>query len=247
MDKKIKDTLVGVFIIIGVILFIALYTWLTGRIGQRNTRNITVYFNDVGGLRVGDPVMVYGLEKGSIKSLKIDGDSVLVVVAVRREIPLPEDSRFAIRSVGMLGGDRFIKITPGRSERPGTAFHGTSESIDLESMAAQLSRVVAIIEGMKLPDLESIGPQLSAAIDRSVNGLTRMFKAPGSRLDSLTRRLDSLAVMLQGDGTLGRMIKSDELYQELRSTNNSIKELMEDIKTNPKKYLDLKDLKVKVF
>lgn len=247
MDRKIKDTLVGVFIIIGVILFIALYTWLTGRIGMRNTRNIAVYFSDVGGLRVGDPVMVYGLEKGSIKSLQIDGDSVLVIVAVRREIPVPEDSRFAIRSVGMLGGDRFIKITPGKSDRQGTVFHGISESIDMESIAAELGRVVTIIENMKLPDLDNIGPQLSAAIDRTVNNLSQMFQAPGSRLESLTKRLDSLSILLQGDGSLGRMIKSDELYQELRSTNKSIRDLMEDIKANPKKYLDLKDLKVKVF
>jgi len=89
--------------------------------------------------------------------------------------------------------------------------------------------------------------QLSAAIDKSVNNLTQMFQAPGSRLETLTKRLDSLSILLQGDGSLGRLIKSDELYQELRSTNNSIRELMEDIKANPKKYLDLKDLKVKVF
>ena len=247
MDRKFKDTLVGLFIIIGVILFIVLYTWLTGRIGMRNTRDIAVYFSDVGGLRVGDPIMVYGLEKGSIKSLRIDGDSVLVMIAVRREIPLPEDSRFAIRSVGLIGGDRYIKISPGTSTRPGTIFHGVSESIDMESIAADLGRVVTIIENLKLPDLDNIGVQLSAAIDKSVNNLTQMFQAPGSRLETLTKRLDSLSILLQGDGSLGRLIKSDELYQELRSTNNSIRELMEDIKANPKKYLDLKDLKVKVF
>lgn len=247
MDKKIKDTLVGLFIIVGVVLFIVLYTWLTGRIGMRNTRNVSVYFNDVGGLRVGDPVMVYGLEKGSIKSLRIEGDSVLVTVAVRREIPLPEDSRFTIRSVGLLGGDRYIKIIPGTGELEGRVFHGNSESIDLESIAADLGRIMGIVENVKLPDFRDLSSQLSTALDKSVRDISEMIRAPGSRLDTLTRRLDSLSILLQGDGTVGRLIKSDEFYQELRATNQSLQELIKDIQANPKKYLDLKDLKIKVF
>lgn len=240
MDRKLKETLVGVFIVIGVVLAIILYIWLTGRIGMRNTHDIKVYFTDVGGLRVGDPVLVYGIEKGKIKSLKIEGEQVLVVLSVSREIPLPEDSKVIIRSVSALGGDRYIKIAIGTSSKEGTVFNGVSESLDLESIANELGKLIATFENLKLPDLNKLSDRLSSAIDKVVKDLLQMFQQPSDNLDTLIQHLDSLSIMLQGDGTVGKLLKSDELYQEIRATNKSLRELVEDIKANPKKYLEIK-------
>ena len=248
MDKKkIRDTLVGFFIVIGVIFFIILYTWLNGKIGMRNTRDVSVFYSDVGGLRIGDPVMVYGLEKGKIKSLRIESERVRVVLSVSRDIPLPEDSRFALRSGSLLGGDRYIKITPGTSAVPGSVFEGVIESLDLEAIAGDLSKIIKTIENIKLPDLSNVGDQLAQAIDKNIKNLSQMFQQPGDQLNTLVQRLDSISIMLKGDGTVGRLIKSDELYQEMRSTAKSLKDLVDDIKNNPKKYMDLKDIKIKVF
>jgi phospholipid/cholesterol/gamma-HCH transport system substrate-binding protein len=245
--KKIRDTLVGIFVVIGVIFFIILYTWLNGKIVMRNTRDVTVYYSDVGGLRIGDPVMVFGLEKGKIKSLHIEGGRVRTVLSVSRDIPLPEDSRFALRSGSLLGGDRYVKITPGTSSVAGSVFEGEVESLDLESIAGELSRVVKMIEGIKFPDLSNVGEQLTRAIDKSIKDLSQTFQQPGNQLNSLILRLDSISILLKGDGTIGKLIKSDELYEEMRSTARSLKDLSDDLRNNPKKYLDLKDIKIKVF
>ena len=86
MTRGVRETLVGIFVIIGVIVFIVLYTWLSGRISLRNTYDINVRFEDVEGLRVGDPVLVFGIEKGQVKSLHIKRDHVLVVLAMHRDI-----------------------------------------------------------------------------------------------------------------------------------------------------------------
>lgn len=245
--KKLRDTFVGFFVVIGVVFFIILYTWLNGKIGMRNTRDVTVFYSDVGGLRIGDPVMVYGLEKGKIKSLRIENGRVRTVLSIAREIPLPEDSRFELRSGSLLGGDRYIKITPGASAKPGNTFEGVIETMDLESIAGELSRVVKMIENIKLPDLSNVGEELTKAIDKNVRNLTQTFQQPGNQLQTLIQRLDSISIMLKGDGTVGKMIKSDELYEEMRSTARSLKDLVDDIRNNPKKYIDLKDIKVKVF
>jgi len=244
MDKKVKETLVGVFIVVGLVLSVILYIWLTGRIGMRNTRDVKVYFVDVGGLRIGDPVLVYGIEKGKIKSLKIEAGQVLVILSISRDIPLPEDSKFVIRSVSALGGDRYIKIAPGSSNKEGAVFNGTSESLDLESIAGELSKLMKTFDNLKLPDLNVVGDKLSAVIDKNVKNLSSILQQPGDKLSALIQRLDSISVMLQGEGTMGKLLKSDELYQEIRETNQSVKELVDDIKTNPKRYINLKDIKI---
>lgn len=244
MGKRFRDTLVGIFIVIGIVLFIVLYTWLTGRIGMRNTRDVRVYFRDVGGLRVGDPVLVYGIEKGKIKRLAIENESVLVVVAVSKEIPLDDDSEFTIRSVSYLGGDKYIKINPGKSGRPGMVFAGKAESFSIETIGAELSKAIQAIENFKMPDLSRVGDQLTVTLNKQIEDFTGVLAEPVGRLGRLASRLDSVAGLMQGDGTVGRLLKSGELYDEIRETNRAVRELVDDLKANPQKYINLKDIKI---
>lgn len=240
MGKKVKETLVGIFIVVGVVLFIVIYTWLTGRIGMRNTRDVKVYYSDVGGLRVGDPVLIYGIEKGKIKSLAIENTRVLVVVSVSNDVPIPDDSKFALRSVSYLGGDKYIKITPGQSTTSGAVFEGEGEAFDLESIAGELKNAIAAIQSFKMPDMSNVGDQIAAAVDKNVKNLAQMVAEPTERLGTLIARMDSVTAMMKGEGTIGQLLKSDDLYQELRETNLSLKALVDDIKANPKKYLNVK-------
>ena len=46
----------------------------------------------------------------------------------------------------------------------------------------------------------------------------------------------------RGEGTLGRLSTDDSLYEELEATVRTMRELMEDIKANPGRYL-----KIEVF
>ena len=240
MTRGLREGLVGVFVIAGVLVFIALYTWLSGRISLRNTYDIKVYFQDVEGLRVGDPVLVFGMEKGKVKSMKIDGDLVLVVLAMNEGIVLPEDTRIAIRSVSYIGADKYVKVTPGKGENVPEVYYGSSGSLELEALASQLDSLVATFGKIEIPDLDKAIKGLSDDISRNLDRLSAMIKGPVEKVDVLITRLDSLSMLVKGDGTVGKMLKSDELYEELRQTNLALKTLIEDINQNPKKYLQIK-------
>jgi len=79
--------------------------------------------------------------------------------------------------------------------------------------------------------------QVRSAIDH--------FASTAARMDSLSGRLDSLRQSLQGvatrvnggDGTLGKLVSDDRLYDEMHSSIASLKSLIEDVKKNPKKYV----------
>jgi len=47
-------------------------------------------------------------------------------------------------------------------------------------------------------------------------------------------------MLVKGDGSVGKLLKSDELYEEIRATNQALKALIQDINENPKKYLQIK-------
>jgi phospholipid/cholesterol/gamma-HCH transport system substrate-binding protein len=62
-----------------------------------------------------------------------------------------------------------------------------------------------------------------------------------SRLDALSRRLDDLSVGLQsGRGTAGRLLQDDVLYDNMNASVAELRQLVSDIRKDPKKYLNVK-------
>ena len=59
------------------------------------------------------------------------------------------------------------------------------------------------------------------------------FKGTVARLDTLTQKLNS------GDGSLAKMLNDPGAYDEMKETLKAAKELLEDIKANPKKYINV--------
>jgi len=246
MDKEIRKTMVGIYIIGGIILFILFYIWLSGKMSLRATYDIKVYFPDVTWLRTGDPVIIYGIEKGRVKSFHIEGDKVLVILAIDRDMRIPEDSKISIRLVNYLGSDRYIKIVPGKSDKTSKFYYGVDETMLFEAIAGKLDSLASIFDNLSLPDFNEMGVNLIHLLDENLNKLFRMLKEPNEKVSSLITKVDilvdSISALTEKEGTVGKLLKSDELYKELLATNKSLRELLEDIKTNPEKYI-----KIKVF
>ncbi len=240
MGKKLTETLVGIFVLVGFVIFVLLFIWLSGRIGLRNTYDVTVHFNDVTGLRMGDPVMVFGIEKGKVKALHIDRQGVVTILAIDRKITLPEDSKIVIQSVSYLGADRYVRIFPGQATKTSNSFIGVNQTLDLESIAGQIDTLVNMLKDVKLPDLNKVTNNLSQQLDKSTQKFSEVLKGPADKIEDLAVSLDSLSALLKGNGSVGKLLKSDEMYQEVRETNQALKDLIKDIKENPKKYITIK-------
>ncbi len=76
-------------------------------------------------------------------------------------------------------------------------------------------------------------PQLKKSVqnaDTTVKNLNKLI----ADVDSLT------SVILSEKGTAGKIVNDDSLYIELKNTLKSLRELMDDIKEHPKKYVQIK-------
>lgn len=66
----------------------------------------------------------------------------------------------------------------------------------------------------------------------------------GSTIRETNLSISTLSKILQsierGEGSVGLLIKDEELYKNLETSSKKLDELIEDIKTNPKKYLTIK-------
>ncbi len=81
--------------------------------------------------------------------------------------------------------------------------------------------------------------QLERTLDsaeRSAQNLERL----SVRLDSLRGEVQAVVAKVDhGDGTLAQLINDKKLYDDVRTSVNSLNALIEDIKKNPRKYINL--------
>lgn len=120
MKKYSKETIVGVFVVIGL----ALIGYMTVKLGNvgflgGDAYTLDARFTKVNGLRVGSPVILLGLEIGRVESLSIDQKDLLAVASlrIRRDIVVYDDAVATIRTEGLIG-DKLVEIDPGGAGEP---------------------------------------------------------------------------------------------------------------------------------
>jgi phospholipid/cholesterol/gamma-HCH transport system substrate-binding protein len=94
---------VGITVLLALAVLLWGVTWLKELTLQRHVRVWLVRVPQTGGLGASDEVQVNGIRKGSVRSMRLIEDYVLVELALDSEIILTTESRVAIRNVGLMG------------------------------------------------------------------------------------------------------------------------------------------------
>jgi phospholipid/cholesterol/gamma-HCH transport system substrate-binding protein len=115
MKKYSKETVVGIFVVIGL-LCIAYMTVKLGNVGflGENKYSLSARFNTVTGLRVGNPINMLGLEIGRVAGFTMDQENQLAVVKleINKGIQIYDDAIASIKTEGLIG-DKYISIDAG--------------------------------------------------------------------------------------------------------------------------------------
>jgi phospholipid/cholesterol/gamma-HCH transport system substrate-binding protein len=115
MKKYSKETVVGIFVVIGL-LAIGYMTVKLGKVGASgaNAYTLIAKFNQVTGLREGNAVEMLGLEVGRVKKFSLDQENQQVVVAltIKKGIEIYDDAIASIKTEGLIG-DKYVAIDPG--------------------------------------------------------------------------------------------------------------------------------------
>lgn len=96
-------------------------------------------FASVGGLKVGDPVKVAGVQVGDVTEIQLVDYVAEVQLSLRAPLPLPDDSIASIQTAGLLG-DAYVSLSPGASEQdlpPGGSIRRTEPAITISELLAK--------------------------------------------------------------------------------------------------------------
>lgn len=115
MKKYTKETIVGIFVVVGLIC-IGYMTVKLGKVGFVGDKNYTLYasFSTVTGLREGNPINMLGLQIGRVAGFRMDQEKQQAVVTLRidKGIEVFDDAIASIKTEGLIG-DRYINIDAG--------------------------------------------------------------------------------------------------------------------------------------
>jgi phospholipid/cholesterol/gamma-HCH transport system substrate-binding protein len=115
MKKYTKETIVGVFVVIGL-LCIGYMTVKLGNVGFFGENSYTLHakFSSVTGLRVGNPIQMLGLEIGRVSRFTMDQENQLAIVdlKINKGIEIYDDAIASIKTEGLIG-DKYISIDAG--------------------------------------------------------------------------------------------------------------------------------------
>ncbi len=218
MKKKISTEFkVGAAVIFATLILIFGIIWGKGYSLQTNKYDLTVVFDEVGGLIPGDPVTVNGVKEGKIAKIGWYGRKVLCSVEINSYIQLYEDAKFTVISAELLAGMK-IEIFPGISDKKINMSHQPFKG-------KYGGRIVDV--GMVIGELAEEMTALSHRIDTIVIKINQVFDDGSlqsninSSLSNLNKASSAFAALPQNIGltlnyldttiiSLNRMVNSNE-------------------------------------
>ncbi|MBI4538440.1 MAG: MCE family protein [Gemmatimonadetes bacterium] len=204
----------------------------------------------------------YPVPRGSHARLRSSGLLGGMVVDVE-----PAALGEALRRGDTIPGERVegvVEALEQVSDRAGRALAQAQTLLSDETVNAlgqavgDLQRLVAQLAGTAAEQRSDLR-ELSSSLNRSASGIERAVAGPElertvARADSLTALLGHTAATLgrtsssleailaridRGEGTLGLLSKDDSLYRNLNRSFASLTALLDDIRSNPRRYVNI--------
>ena len=239
-QKQLKwsELKVGLTVLAASITLAILILLMSGT-GGIFTRKILLksYFDNAGGLRVGAPVRLQGVDVGNVTRIQVVSDparrltpvEVTMKVSTRFHESLRKDSVTTLSTAGVLG-ETYIDINSAQARgpevQPGDIL-ATRESPQIEDVVRASQSTL-----QNLDALEKRVDRILAFVESGQGSLGKVIYDP-----SLYNQLNTTVVQFQGlvkdvtagNGTLGKLLVDDELYRKANDTINKLNTVIDDL------------------
>lgn len=116
MKKSVIETVLGAIVIVVAVIFLT-FSYSSASVGGGDGYEVNARFSSIGGLNIGDKVVISGVTVGDVSDITLDKKTFLAIVTMDVEsgVQLPDDTAAFISSESLLGG-LYLQLEPGASE-----------------------------------------------------------------------------------------------------------------------------------
>jgi phospholipid/cholesterol/gamma-HCH transport system substrate-binding protein len=234
---------------------LVLFIFLIGSKQQlfSTTKEVNAKFVTVSSLKTGAAVEMAGINVGNVTDIQLPkkaSDWVRVTMKVEdRAMPLIHtDSRALITTSGLIG-DKYIMITVGGDSTPILVPGGTIAGVppqDFSKIYDTLNNAVSQVNKLTYQVVEilksvrtgqgTLGKLIyDNGLYNDLHDLTSTARTSVERLtnsfDSLSGRVSAIATKINsGEGSIGKIISSDDLYNDIKATTENVRLSSQDLR-----------------
>jgi len=215
---------VGIFVLLGLVVL----GYMTLQVQKHKLKatggyEVIAVFDSVSGLVKTSPIQVAGIEVGRVKDIQLAGSQAKVTMLIRKEVPIYADARVIIKSQGVLG-DKYIEIMPGGEPatrlQAGGIISQSRSTVELDDLLAKAAPAMDNISAIAKNLGEVLGGEEGKA----------NLKETFFNIKKTTEDIRSVTVGLsRGEGTMGKLIRDEALYQDMRTTMTGLKDTVAQI------------------
>lgn len=203
--RLVREGSLGLFIILGFVLFGGAILFLRGTEFRQQRYDITLEFDNVGGLREGGRVLYRGVEVGTIQSITPSNEGVEVVTRVEQGLRIPRNAIAQTTQSGLLG-EVIITIEPQSSL--------TAQALEIDPRSSECQQ-----QQQLLCSGDSIPGEYSGDLIANMTRLSNIFADPVF-LNQLNDAIVNIAIASENVAEL-----SSELSTFTRNAGDDINKL----------------------
>jgi phospholipid/cholesterol/gamma-HCH transport system substrate-binding protein len=224
--KNTLETRLGLFVALIVIAAILIINTLGGVENFKKGIRVHALFKTAQELKVGDRVKMGGVEIGRVEKISLSDDKVRVTLKLREGAPVKSDSLASIRFAGLMG-QNYVNVEFGTASGVILGENQTvptAEQADLNVIMAKIDSVASGVENITK--------------DLSGDGISKLFGPFNSFMKNNDQPLsatianirDISAKIASGEGSLGKFIYDEKLYNTSAVTVSNLNLAADEIK-----------------
>ncbi|UCG11501.1 MAG: MCE family protein [Deltaproteobacteria bacterium] len=209
------EKVTGAFIVLTLVILVFTAT-IVGRGKNWFRKHVTYYttFEEGYNLVSGSRVKLFGTDVGKVTDVRLTEDNAVRIefeILAAYASRIRTDSTAVVESPTFIGSE-YIAITPGSPAAPFIPPEGEIPSRERKKLGEYLEEY----------ELEKKLKQLGNIIADLAELTSELKRSEGPLLGTLGNLRQLTAAIEAGEGTLGRMIRSDELYQLIKEELEAI-------------------------
>ena len=223
--KNSLETNLGIFVFLVILAAWAIVETLGGVDFFHHGYNVSAQFDTAQELKVGDSVKMAGVEIGRVEKIALADGKVAVTMKLHPDAVVKTDSKATIKFTGLMG-QNFVSVGFGSQTAPPAvegAILESEDQPDLNAVMAKLDKATTGIENLT----KSFTPD---TLDNLFSPLTDFVKQNKDNIGSSISNIDNITAQIAGgQGTVGKLIYDQALYDSAMSTVAQVREIVSGI------------------
>lgn len=225
--KNTLETRLGIFFALTIIAAVLLIELVGGLEFLRPGIHVRALFNNIQDLKKGDQVKMGGVRIGKVDSLTITNEKIMVTMKLEANTQVRTDSKASIKFVGLMG-QNYVSIDFGTTKGALAAEGAILDIVEQPDFSALMTKLDGVATG-----IENVTKSFSGENFSNLLGpFTDFLKENNPKFVGILTNVQEITEQIRsGKGTVGKLVKEDELYNTALSTVSNLNHTATDVQT----------------